>query len=474
MALLKQSGGYSRTFILVQTSDHITGLSGATPSGSISKAGGAFALPGGSITEIGSGNGFYKISYIGADTGTLGDLAIHITASGGDPTDFVDQVVAFDPGDAIHLGLSAIPNASDGSSGGLPILSNSGVLQTYPTSGQVWLASGSVTATVLSGQVWLASGSQVIIQSGQVYLASGSITSGVISSGIYVTTTIASGQVYLASGSQTIIQSGQVFLASGTQVLVQSGQLSGQPIAGLSGFIYPASGIDVTVPISTLSGITVTLVSGTTYLASGSTVLVLSGQIYPASGSTFIASGAYVPIQSGQVFLASGSVTSGVIDSGIYVTVPTPTLSGVVANSGLNVTVPISTISGVIVSVESGQVWLSSGQSISLNSGQFVLIYSGQISGQPINNITINSGSFPSGLLTVTIPQSILELDFSGLPSTPKHTLVNAARKLINRWDTTMSSGELVVYLEDDATAAYTQSVGTQSGAIPIVNLRTD
>jgi hypothetical protein len=92
MALLKQSTAYTRTFLMVQSSDHVTGLTGASVSVSLSKAGAAFAVAGGTVSEI--GNGFYKIVLTTTDTGTLGDLAFHCTAAGADPTDFIDQVAA--------------------------------------------------------------------------------------------------------------------------------------------------------------------------------------------------------------------------------------------------------------------------------------------------------------------------------------------------------------------------------------------
>lgn len=77
-------------FLIVQSSDHITGLTGATPTVTISKAGAAFGAAAGTVTEVSSG--WYKIAFTTADTGTVGDLAVHVTATSGDPTDFVDQI----------------------------------------------------------------------------------------------------------------------------------------------------------------------------------------------------------------------------------------------------------------------------------------------------------------------------------------------------------------------------------------------
>lgn len=119
MALLKQSTAYSRAFYLVSSTDHITGKTGASPAVTISKAAATFAAAAGTVTEISAG--WYKIALTTVDTNTLGDLAYDITASGADATDFADQVVAFDTTDAVHLGLSAIPNATAGAASGLII-----------------------------------------------------------------------------------------------------------------------------------------------------------------------------------------------------------------------------------------------------------------------------------------------------------------------------------------------------------------
>jgi hypothetical protein len=96
MAVLKQSTAYTRMFLLVQSSDHITGLTGATPVVKLSKAGGAGAAAGGTITEVDATNmpGWYKIALTTTDTNTLGELAYHCTAASADPTDFADQVSA--------------------------------------------------------------------------------------------------------------------------------------------------------------------------------------------------------------------------------------------------------------------------------------------------------------------------------------------------------------------------------------------
>jgi hypothetical protein len=106
MAILAKSTAYKRAFLMVQSSDHITGLTGATVTVTISKAGASFGAIGGSVTEI--GNGWYYVNYNTTDTGTVGDLAAHCTATSGDPTDFVDQVADTTVG---TLGVVVVTNS---------------------------------------------------------------------------------------------------------------------------------------------------------------------------------------------------------------------------------------------------------------------------------------------------------------------------------------------------------------------------
>src|SRR5690348_12288707 len=125
MYLLKQSStARPLLFMLVSSTDHVSALTGATPTVTISKNGASFASPSGAVTEL--ANGWYKVAGNATDTGTLGPLLLHATASGADPTDAEYDVVAYDPQDAVRLGLTALPNANAGANGGLPTGNASG------------------------------------------------------------------------------------------------------------------------------------------------------------------------------------------------------------------------------------------------------------------------------------------------------------------------------------------------------------
>lgn len=103
--LLKQSTARNVLVFVTQSADHVSGLTGATLTITASKDGGAFAGIAPSVTERGSG--WYSVALTAAHTDTLGDLALHITATSADPTDLVRQVVAALPGE-----LTAAANAS--------------------------------------------------------------------------------------------------------------------------------------------------------------------------------------------------------------------------------------------------------------------------------------------------------------------------------------------------------------------------
>ena len=88
---------------MTDSADHVTGKTGLTCTVTLSKAGGSFASPAGAVTEI--ANGWYKVAGNATDTGTLGSLILHATASGADTTDVLYEVMSIDP-QATTFGLS--------------------------------------------------------------------------------------------------------------------------------------------------------------------------------------------------------------------------------------------------------------------------------------------------------------------------------------------------------------------------------
>jgi hypothetical protein len=98
---------YPLVFLLISSTDHITGLTGATVTATLSKSGAAFGAPAGAVSEIGSG--WYKVAGNATDTATLGPLALHATATGADPTDALYPVVAYNPQSATSF-VTSVPS----------------------------------------------------------------------------------------------------------------------------------------------------------------------------------------------------------------------------------------------------------------------------------------------------------------------------------------------------------------------------
>jgi len=99
--LLKQSTTRNIMVLMVSSTDHITGVAGATLTITASKNGGAFASITPTVTD--RGNGWYSLALTTAHTDTLGDLALRITAAGCDPTDLTRQVVTLLPGEDVTV-----------------------------------------------------------------------------------------------------------------------------------------------------------------------------------------------------------------------------------------------------------------------------------------------------------------------------------------------------------------------------------
>jgi len=99
-------------FLMVDSTDHVTGKTGLSPVVTISKNGGAFATPSGAVTEI--GNGVYQLAGNATDADTLGALVLHAeepgTAGATDPFDDLFLIVAFNPLSSVDLGLSLVPS----------------------------------------------------------------------------------------------------------------------------------------------------------------------------------------------------------------------------------------------------------------------------------------------------------------------------------------------------------------------------
>jgi hypothetical protein len=103
MRILKQSTTYNLAVFMTQDADHVTGAAGLSLTITASKDGGSFSSITPTVTELSSG--WYKLALTTSHTDTLGDLALHVTATGADPTDLAMQVRANVLGDTLPANL---------------------------------------------------------------------------------------------------------------------------------------------------------------------------------------------------------------------------------------------------------------------------------------------------------------------------------------------------------------------------------
>ena len=101
MRILKKSTVANVMIFFTSELDHITGLAGATPVILISKDGGAFNSISPVVTD--RGYGWYNIELTGTHTNTDGDLVLHATAIGADPTDLVMFIMEQVPQDIFNV-----------------------------------------------------------------------------------------------------------------------------------------------------------------------------------------------------------------------------------------------------------------------------------------------------------------------------------------------------------------------------------
>ena len=108
---LKEDASYNLMVFMVDATDHRSGKTGLTLTVTASKNGSSFSSITPFVTEI--SNGWYNLALSSSHTDTIGDLALHITATGADPLDIVMQVRANILGDTLPVNITEInSNAS--------------------------------------------------------------------------------------------------------------------------------------------------------------------------------------------------------------------------------------------------------------------------------------------------------------------------------------------------------------------------
>lgn len=146
---LKQSTAANVTVLLIDSADHVTGKTGLTLTIYATKAGGTPAAITPTVTELDATNvkGVYKLALTSGHTDTLGELQLHITATGADPTDLKWEVATYLPGEAATLQADQAVNTTKigGTTQTARDLGASVLLSPGTGTGQISLTSGAVT-----------------------------------------------------------------------------------------------------------------------------------------------------------------------------------------------------------------------------------------------------------------------------------------------------------------------------------------
>lgn len=134
---LKLSTQVTKTVLMIDSSDHITGKTGLTITKYLTKAGGTPTAATMTTSELDSTNakGIYSLVFTTSHTDTLGEFQLHTSGTSADPSDDWWEVVTYLPGEAA-------------------------ILQTGTGTGQLDFTSGVVKVDVrqLLGTAWLTPG----------------------------------------------------------------------------------------------------------------------------------------------------------------------------------------------------------------------------------------------------------------------------------------------------------------------------
>lgn len=145
---------YPIKFLMVDSSDHVTGKASLTPTVLISKNGDTFISASGAVSELESG--WYLWAGNATDRATIGDLSVHVTASGADPADFNVMIVDFDPFvqatalSCLDAAISGVDDAVWGASSRTLTQAASTIASTY-NAGEITAHRGDTLSAAITG-----------------------------------------------------------------------------------------------------------------------------------------------------------------------------------------------------------------------------------------------------------------------------------------------------------------------------------
>ena len=425
MALIQNNTAYTRSFLMVYTTDHLTGATGVTITVNLSKSGGAYAPAAGSVSAVSAG--LYTVSLTAVDTGTLGDLMYYCTGTNVDPTNFVDQVVTANF-NALNV-TAGTTVGTVGITGGTYAVNFTGSINNVIQATTTTITGGTVNPVQILGGTYsvnLSGSVNNVIVPTTTTITGGTVNPVQLLGGTYAvnlsgsvnnvilptTTTITGGTISGVSGSVGSVLS-PVNLANGVNVIqwvggtIPAPTITGEPIVtfvggtinsvlGSVGSVVGAVG-SVTSPVSLAGGTYAVNISGsvnnviqnvTTTLAGGTYAINIGGSVNNVINPVNITGGTISAVTGavGSVTGAVGSVTGSVGGSVASVTGSVNSVTTPVSISGGTYAVNLG---GSVNNVIQSQVVAVGGVNVTQWAGGTVP--TPYVTGEPI--VTVSSGT---------------------------------------------------------------------------------
>jgi hypothetical protein len=231
---------YPLCFLMVDSTDHVTGKTGLTPTVTLSKAGAAFGAAAGAVTEIGSG--WYKVAGNATDSNTLGPLLLHATGTAADPSDKEYNVTARLADDLAYPATTGRSLAVDASG---RILSDLDTIKTQT----VTCAAGVTVPTSIASPTNITAATGIVL-SGVTH------TGAVIPTVTTVTNQLTAAQIATGVWQDTTAGDFTVALSVGKSVMNGVALGTGLTVASVSGAVGSVSGAvgSVTGAVGSVTG----------------------------------------------------------------------------------------------------------------------------------------------------------------------------------------------------------------------------
>lgn len=346
------------------------------------------------------------------------------------------ELTAWNNQDAVHGGLSALPNAAANANGGLPILSSSGTTLAYTISTLTTYTGNTVQTGDSYARIGAAGGglTAVGLTGTQTFNNTGTWTGNIVGTVSTLTTytgnTPQTGDAYARIGSTG---SGLTSLAPSATAL--STAVWTAPPTGFLAATFPA-----TVGSSTL---TQTQVSGGAYAINSSSFAFNSGLDFTTTQKAATLA---------RVTLADTITTY---------TGNTPQTGDSYARIGAN---------GASLTALATATALSTAQGTLTKQETFIQ----SDGGAGYQFTTTGLALAPTGGNAPTADQNaaaLLKLDWTGVSGEADYSVLQALRFLRCVWNTTETPGTLTVKKEDGTTTAWSRPIDTDASAIPITGV---